>query len=304
MNRTIAPLLVFVLLMLVSMPAAAQQDTGLEAQLRALAANYQGKVALFASEVSSGKTVALNAEVPVPTASIIKLAVLFDALKEIQSGRAKLSEPLRLSAENQVEGSGVLGQFDTPLKITLKDALTMMIIVSDNTATNMVIDRLGLKNIDDRIRWMGLHNTWLYKKVFKPAVQPAPADQKVFGLGKTTAREMAQIMQRFATCNLRAPGLTAPPSAGDRKLCGAAINMLKGQTDQIAIPRYLSNVVVANKTGALDAVRNDVAILYAQNGPIIISAFTNENKDTRWTPENAGQLLIATLAKTIVERWH
>jgi len=286
------------------MPAAAQQDTGLEAQLRALTAKYQGNVALFATDLSSGKTVALNAEVPVPTASIIKLAVLFDALKEVQSGRAKLSEPLRLSAGNQVEGSGVLAQFDTPLKITLKDALTMMIVVSDNTATNMVIDRLGLKSIDARIRWMGLRDTWLYKKVFKPAAQPAPADQKVFGLGKTTAREMGQIMQRFATCNLRAPTVSAPPSAGDRKLCDAAIKMLKAQTDQMAIPRYLGNVVVANKTGALDSVRNDVAIVYAQNGPIIISAFTHENKDTQWTPENAGQILIATLAKTIVERWH
>ncbi len=105
--------------------------------------------------------------------------------------------------------------FDVPQSLTLKDVLTMMVIVSDNTATNLAIDHLGLKNIDDRIQWLGLKNTWLYKKVPMPPVGHMPADQKQFGLGKTTAREMADVMERFATCNLNAPGNTAKPTAQD-----------------------------------------------------------------------------------------
>jgi beta-lactamase class A len=279
--------------------------SGLLAALVALTSGYQGKVAVYATDITTGREVALNADTPVPTASVIKLAILFEALKQMQEGRVHFDDPITMNKSDQVGGSGVLGLFDTPMQLTLKDALTMMIATSDNTGTNLVIDHLGLKSVDDRIGWMGLEQTWLYKKVFTPPVGPMPADQKQFGLGKTTAREMAAIMTRFATCNLNAPGTAAPspPSASDRALCDAALNMLKHQTDGNSIPRYLTGVDVANKTGSLDDVRNDVAIVYAKNGPIVISAFTYENKDQSWTPDNAGALLIGRVAKTIVDTW-
>lgn len=273
-------------------PARAQQDTVLAQQLQTLITPYEGKVALYATDLRSGKSVAIDADTPVPTASVIKLTILYDAVKAIEEGRASFSDRLVLTKANQVGGSGVLGLFDTPLTVTLKDALTMMVVVSDNTATNLAIDRLGLENIDRRIESLGLKNTWLYKKVFMPPPPSAPADQKTFGLGKTTAREMASVMQRFATCE------SIP-----QKLCGAALAMLKNQTDRDAIPRYLGNVEVANKTGALEDVRNDVAIVYAKNGPIVISAFTYGNADHSWSPDNKAQLLIANLAKLIVTRW-
>ncbi|GAC1652947.1 MAG: serine hydrolase [Vulcanimicrobiaceae bacterium] len=295
-------------------PVCAQEDTTLEGQLQAIAAAHRGKVALYALDVRSGRTVSLDADRPVPTASIIKLAVLFEALKQIQAGSVHFGDALRLQKDDQVEGSGVLQLFDTPTNLTLKDALTLMIVLSDNTATNLVIDRLGLRNIDQRILWIGLHDTWLYKKVFKPVTGAVPADQKQFGLGKTTAREMAQLMERFATCNLMAPGSQASATASDRKLCDVAIAMLKNQTDRDGIPRYLEatdttvapgdEITVANKTGALDAVRNDVAIVYARNGPVIISGFTYDNKDQSWTPDNAAQLLLAKLAKSIMAQWN
>lgn len=284
-------MLALVLAFACSSSALAQNDAALQAQLRTMTANYAGKVALYATDLRSGATVAIDPDTPVPTASVIKLAILFDALKQIEQGKAAFSDRLTLMKDNQVGGSGVLGLFDTPLTVTLKDALTMMVVVSDNTATNLAIDRLGLQNIDQQIQALGLKNTWLYKKVFMPPPANAPADQKTYGLGKTTAREMAQIMTHFATCD------TFP-----KPLCDTAVAMLKNQTDNAAIPRYL-NVPVANKTGALNDVRNDVAIVYAKNGPIIISAFTYDNKDQSWTPDNSAQVLIARLAKTIVERW-
>jgi beta-lactamase class A len=291
-------------------PALGAEDVTLAAQLRALAAAHQGKVALFAVDLRSGRTAAIDADTPVPTESVIKLAVLFEALEQIRSGQANFEEAVTLRKSNQVEGSGVLRFFDTPQRLTLKDALTMMIVVSDNTAANLAIDRLGLKNIDRRLMWLGLKNTWLYKKVFLPPVPPVPTDQKQFGLGKTTAREMARLMQRFVECDLKAPGEPVNPSAQDRKLCDVAMNMLENQTDQDAIPRYLQNLaapgkglVVANKTGADDDVRNDVAVVYARGGPILISEFTYDNKDQSWTPDNAALILMAALARTIVDHW-
>jgi beta-lactamase class A len=287
-------------------PARAMEDSALDSQLQTLIAPYQGKVGLYAIDLNGGGTVAIDADTPVPTASVIKLTVLFEALKQIEQGQAHFDDRLVLQKSDDVQGSGVLQFFDTPLSLTLKDALTMMVIESDNTATNLVVDHLGGVNVvDDRIRWMGLQNTWLYKKVFLPPVGPQPPDQPTFGLGKTTPREMAEVMQRFVTCNLDAAGNAPPqaPSPQDLQLCKAAMDMLENQQDQTGIPRYLPGLTVGNKTGAVDYVRNDVGVVYAKNGPIVISVFTHDNKDDRWTIDNPAYLTIARLAWTIVNAW-
>jgi len=146
---------------------------------------------------------------------------------------------------------------------------------------------------------MGLKNTYLYKKVYKPATGPMPPDQKKFGLGKTTAREMAELLESIERCDL-----------GDKTLCDTMVGIMKNQQDRDKIPRYLEKgdtteeiSAIANKTGSLDHVRNDVGILYAKNGPIIISAFTYDNKDTSWTVDNQAEVLIAKMAKAVVDAW-
>jgi len=317
------------LLVLTTLTAAAQSrsdqpDAALNVQLQSQIAGFHGKVALYARDLATGKTVAIAADEPVPTASVIKLGILYTALEQIRAGRAHFDDRLMLHHDDQVPGSGVLLFLDAPHTLTLKDALTLMIAVSDNTATNLVIDDLGLDTIDDQLtqpapRGLGLKNTWLYKKVFKDATGPQPADQPKFGLGKTTAHEMASILSRIVTCDLGpaptnaaatspSPASAAIPS--DKDLCAAAIHMLKVQSDRTMIPRYLEKLdttegdsAIANKTGAVDHARNDVAAIYTKHGTIIISAFTHDNADTSWTPDNPALLLIAKMAKTIVESW-
>jgi beta-lactamase class A len=290
--------------------AAAQREDSLTEKMKALAAAHPGKVAFFAEDLTSGRSIGVNADTPVPTASVIKLAILYEALEQIRVGRSHFEDKLTLTHADQVQGSGVLLFFDTPMQLTFKDALTMMIVQSDNTATNLVIDHLGLKSIDDRIVWLGLKNTWLYKKVFLPPVGPMPADQKQFGLGKTTAREMAGVMERLVRCELNSAANAADATAADHALCDAAMSMLKNQSDRAGIPRYLeaqdSSVkpsAIASKSGALDAVRNDVGVVFTAHGPILISAFTYDNQDHSWTPDNAGELLIAKMAREIVDAW-
>lgn len=298
------------LVFLAAVSAGAQQDDALQAKLRALAMTHHGKVALFAEDLTTGKTVALNADTPVQTASVIKLTVLYDALEQIREGRVHFKDRLSLTHGDQVEGSGVLTFFDTPAELTFKDALTLMVILSDNTATNLAIDHLGLQNIDDQIVTLGLKNTWLYKKVFLPAAAPVPPDQKIFGLGKTTPREMATVMRRFVDCDLNPPGTHRPATPEDHALCDAAMHMLKNQFYRDSIPRYLETQDtsegpsgIANKTGSLDAVRNDVGVVYTKHGPILISEFTYDNKDTSWTPDNQGEVLMAKMAKEIADAW-
>ena len=289
-------------------PSFAQEPSPafLQSQLQAIVAQHHGKVALFAENLKTHETVAISPDEPVQTASVIKLAILYEALEQVRAGRAHFEDKITLNKADQVQGSGVLHFFDTPLPLTLKDALTLMVVMSDNTATNLAIDHLGLANINARVASLGLKNTYLYKKVFtpSPAGTVMPADFKRFGLGKTTPREMATLMGKLIQCDLGSP---AQP--GDAKLCEAALHMLHSQFYRDGIPRYLDTLPgaagdsIANKTGALDAVRNDVAAVSTKNGMVLISIFTYENADHSWTADDEGDRTIARLAKAIVNAW-
>jgi beta-lactamase class A len=287
---------------------ALKEDAELDQQLQAIAAAHHGKVAVYAHNLKTGETAALQPDEPVKTASVIKMGILLDAAEQIRAGKASLEEKLVLTHENQVEGSGVLGQLTAPLTLTLRDTLHLMVVLSDNTATNLAIDTLGLDHINATLKAAGLKQTVLYKKVYKPALGPMPADQPRFGLGKTTAREMASIMERLAECRLSLDG--SGPLAGDGQLCGALLHMLRNQQDRNSLPRYLEALdmsehgsAIANKTGALDQVRNDVALFATKNGPVVIAAFTWENADQRWTGDNEAEQTLGKLAQAIVMRW-
>jgi beta-lactamase class A len=285
-------------------------DAKLEQQLAALAAVHRGHVTVYAKQWNTGRVVAIDAEQPVQTASVIKLTILFEAMEQIRAGKAKWDEKITLAKGDAVSGSGVLLFFDTPLTLTLKDVLNMMVITSDNTATNLAIDRFGVDAVNARIARMGLKDTHLYKKVMKPPSGPMPADQPKFGLGKTTAREMAVVMERIGRCQLGAPGESELQQPGDAAICQVALTMLRNQFYRDTIPRYLEKLDstetgsgIASKTGALNAVRNDVAIVAGKSGPMVISIFTYENQDKSWTADNEAELTIAKMAKTIVDAW-
>ena len=318
---------VAMLLLLISAQSFAQSnsaatDSALQGRLQqmadARAAAGKGKIALYAVQLKSGSSVGVDADRPVQTASVIKLAILYEAMVEVREGKAKWDEPITLHAGEAVNGSGLLTFLDAPVTLTLKDVLTMMVIVSDNTATNLAIDRFGLDAVNARTQALGLKNTHLYKKVMKPAVGPMPADQPKFGLGKTTAREMATLMVDIGECKLHQQGTAAGVGgasftgvdADDRVVCGVALNMLKNQFYRETIPRYLETVdtsengaAIASKTGSLDAVRNDVAIVMGKAGPMVLSIFTYDNQDHGWTVDNEAEVTIAKVAKEIVSDW-
>jgi beta-lactamase class A len=299
-----------------------ERGSGLQAELqRAIdtrAGAGAGKTALYAVDLKGNRSVGIDADEPVQTASVIKLAILYEAMEEIREGRAKWSEPITLKPGEAVAGSGLITFLDTPVTLTLKDVLTLMVVVSDNTATNLAIDRFGIGPVNARMESLGLKNTHLYKKVFKPAVGPMPEDQPKFGLGKTTPREMAELMEYIGECKLRraepAGGEKRPAflpmDAEDKAVCDVALTILKNQFYRETIPRYLETVdattdgvAIASKTGSLDAVRNDVAIVMGKDGPMVLSIFTYDNRDQGWTVDNEAEVTIAKLAKEIVGAW-
>jgi beta-lactamase class A len=283
-------------------------DAALDAQLKSIAAAHHGHLAVYAENLRTGQFATFDADEPVQTASVIKLTILLDAAEQIRSGHATLDEKLVLTKANQVQGSGVLGELTAPLPLTLGDTLTLMVVLSDNTATNLAIDRLGLAHINATTRAAGLKNTVLYKKVYVPATEPMPADQPRFGLGKTTAREMASVMKRIVECKLSLDG--SPAQSGDGAICGALLTMLRHQQDRDSLPRYIESVdtseegsAVGNKTGALDQVRNDIAVIATKNGPVVIAAFTWDNADQRWTGDNEAEKTLGRVGEAVLKSW-
>jgi beta-lactamase class A len=288
----------------------AGNEKALQNELDSVIAAHHGKVALYAEELGpSGlpaREIGVDADKTVQTASVIKLGILYEAMMSVREGRARWDEKITLKPGDSVPGSGLLLFLDTPLTLTLKDVLTLMVIVSDNTATNLAIDRFGLDAVNARMASLGLKNTYLYKKIFKAASGPMPADQPKFGLGKTTPREMAQLMADIGTCRLQRGSGFREADEADLTVCRVALGMLKGQFYRETVPRYLPNGgdgATASKTGSLDAVRNDVAIVMGKNGPMVLSIFTYDNADHSWTVDNQGEVTVAKLAKSIVNAW-
>jgi beta-lactamase class A len=263
------------------------------------ARHHRGKIALFAKALRTGQTVAIDPDVPVGTASVIKLAIMLEAMYQVHEHRVAFDDVLHLRKEDQVSGSGVLLLFRTPAEISFETAIVLMITQSDNSAANLVLAHVGRENVNRRLRTLGFPLTTSIRPIARAAEGDQSAELKPFGIGRTTAREMARMLESIDRCDL-----------GDPALCARMIDILEHQFWRNGIPHYLEDADttevashVANKTGSLDKVRNDVGLVYTKDGPIVISIFTYDNADTGWTPENEGELLIARLAKTLVDGW-
>jgi beta-lactamase class A len=281
-------------------PAAVDHpDATMQHLMEDLAAHHHGKVSLYAKALRTGQTVAINPDAPVNTASVIKVAIMLESMYQVKDGKVSFDDTLTLDKADQVSGSGVLLLFHTPAPINFETALVLMITQSDNTATNLVLEHVGRERVNARLRSLGFPITTSIRPIGHPDQGDQSPDLKPFGIGRTTAREMAGILESIQRCDL-----------GDRKLCDRMIDIMEHQFWRNCIPHYLEDADttevashVANKTGSLDHVRNDVGIVFTKDGPIVISAFTYENVDTSWTPENEGELLIARMAKTLVSGW-
>jgi len=271
----------------------------LQHELQQLAGRHHGNVALWAHDLKTNRTVAINADVPVRTASVIKVPIMIEAYRQAHEGKLNLDERVALTPENVTNGSGVFQFIKPGLQPTIRDVIAMMIIVSDNTATNMMIDKLGVAAVNSRLKSQGYKSTWLYKKIGKPATEQMPADQKQFGLGKTTAEEMGRIVESIAKCEI-----------GDQKLCDEMLGLMRNQSYRGMIPRYLETFdateypsAIAGKMGMLDEVRNEVAIVSSRCGDIVVSAFAWDNKDQGWTPTVESEVLIGKMTQRIVKTW-
>ncbi|HJZ55674.1 MAG TPA: serine hydrolase, partial [Gemmataceae bacterium] len=211
-----------------------------------------------------------------------------------KEGKVKLDTVLTLKKEDKVQGSGVLTyHFSDGATFPLKDAVRLMIVYSDNTATNMVLDQIGLPSTNARMAKLGLKNTKINAKVFRADTRIDQEFGKKYGLGSTTAREMVQLLELIEA------GEVVSPEA-----CQEMLGHLKACDDKEKMTRFLpAGTVVAHKTGSVDASKTDAGIIYTKAGPVALCVLTDENKDQRWAADNEAQVLIGKIAKAVYDHF-
>jgi beta-lactamase class A len=280
------PATVVACLLSLALTVRAEQPT-LEGRLRPLIDAHKGQTAVAVKHLPSGVQYEWNADRPMPTASLIKVPVMIEAYRQSDAGRLDLTRRIALQKEDKVPGSGVLTDHFSPgAEFSLRDAIRLMIVFSDNTATNLVLDRIGLGATAASMDTLGFPNTKIHSKVYRRETSMFPERSKEFGLGSTTAHEMLTVFEK-----LHRGELASPESAA------AMFNHLYASESK-TLNRFLPDgTKLAQKTGSVNASRTAAGLIDSPSGPIVVVVLTTANEDQRWTEENAGEVLCGRIAR-------
>jgi beta-lactamase class A len=213
------------------------------------------------------------------SASTIKIAIMIVLFRRIDDGELSLDEPYRLRAADKVPGSGVLQHLHDGLDLTLGDVVYLMMSISDNPATNILIDHLGFEAINATMRTLGLRQSILGRKMMGRPAQDS--EQENLATPNEFARLMATILDG---------------TAASARSCEQMIGLLRLQQNARRIGRFVpQGRQWGSKTGSYDTVANDVGFVMMDDGPLVISAFTANLPDMV-----AGELVLSDLARKAI----
>ncbi|MDQ3685876.1 MAG: class A beta-lactamase-related serine hydrolase [Acidobacteriota bacterium] len=264
----------------------------LDERVRAEIAGFKGKVWLHAKNLDTGATYDLGGDTPVRTASTIKVAIMVEAFAQVAAGKRRWSDELILTKEKKVPGAGVLSDLSDGLRLPLRDAVTLMIVLSDNTATNMVLDELTADAVNARMDALGLKETRSLRKISGGGESKAGGEEanKRFGIGKSTPREMVKLLEKLE----RGEVVNAAVSK-------EMIELLKRQKYHDGIFRTQWKLPTAGKPGALDALRSDVGIIYSPRGRIVMAITCDDMPEIDWSNDNPAHLLMSRLSQMLID---
>jgi beta-lactamase class A len=281
-------LLLAVISLLAAKPAPAQQSAkpGLQRLLEAELARFPGKAGIWVKHLTLGEEAAVHADDSFNSASVIKLPVLVLAMQMAERGELSLAERITINASDFRGGTGVFHYSDPGLQPTFHDVLMQMIITSDNTATDIAIGKVG--GVEKVNGWLQQNNyadalklnMTLEQMFAKYAALPQGTNRnektngdRTYWLGAMTPRATGRLLESMQRCS---DGTAPAPAIASQKMCADMIRMLRAQqAGARRLPHYLT-VPIGHKTGDFPpVVANDVAIVFARSGPIVISFFAN-----------------------------
>jgi beta-lactamase class A len=267
----------------------------LKSRLLPLIQAHKGKVAVAVKHLETGEAFDYLAGDVMPTASLIKFPVMIEAYRQAADKKIDLDSMITLRKRDMVGGSGVLTHhFSEGSTLKLRDAVRLMIAFSDNTATNLVLDAIGIGATAATMEKLGYPNTKLHSKVSHRETSVFPERSRQFGLGSTTPCEMVKLCEAV----YRKKVLTA-------EACEAMLAHLRACEDKDKFPRFLPpGTKVAFKTGSLNDTRTAAGVIECPAGPVALCVMTSHNEDTRWVADNAGNRLCAEIARAVFDRFN
>lgn len=269
-------------------------DAALRTAIMPLVSEHRGEVAIAIEHLATPESFAYRADTAMPTASLIKLPLMVAVYQKVALGELDLAKMIDLKAEDKVPGSGILtDHFSDGASLSLRDYIRLMIRESDNTATNIVIDQVGLAATAAFMESLGLVNTKLHSKVYRGDTSIFPERSKEFGIGSTTANEMVRLLRMLREGRLS-------DEAGMEQM----LEHLAACNDDSKLARFLPpGTKLFHKTGAIGNCRTDAGIVETATGPVAVCVLTNKNADQSWSDSNQAELLCSEIGRIISQRF-
>ena len=243
-------------------PLAGDLSAKLSADLNRMAADYDGVMGIFVKDLTSGQTFAVNADTIFPQASSIKIPLLIELMRQTQSGKINLRDRVDIHHAGLVGGSGVLQFFsDGGSSVSIHDLAVLMVVLSDNSATNLLIDRVGMNNVNSMLDGLGLHRTRLARKMMDIAAEQAGRENH------STPREMATLVEQLNAGKLL-----------DAKFTKATLKILEYPKDSPLRAGVPDAITVAEKPGSLTGAQCDSGVVLLDGRPYVISVMTTYNR--------------------------
>ncbi len=269
-------------------PVVRADTAALRRTLDSIADAHRGVVGYSVIDLGTGARISRRGDETFPTASLIKVPILVTVYDLVAKGRLSLDDPLTVLKIDQVPGSGIIQFLHNGTVLTVQDAAWLMSTISDNTATNLLLDRIIIRRVWAKMDSLGLKNTRVHSKSFLRNSSVAMDSSVKYGFGVTTPNEMARLFE------LMALGKAVNPAADSTML-----HMLEHNNTDFMLQRYAGGVRAAHKDGETDAVRTECTLWYLRNR-IVACVMTKENKDQRWILDNEPQLMMANMGLAII----
>lgn len=250
------------------------EKLALKEEISKILSSIRGNVGIAVKDLNTGETTKINEDRVFPSASTIKLVIMSEVLRQVKEGLHDPDETVVLTDDMKTGGDGILKELNAGHGFTLKEIITLMIILSDNTATNILIDMAGMDNVNALAGQLGLRHTKLQRKMMDSAAARAGRDNF------TAAEDMCRILE-----------LIRDGKNIDREYSDIMLEILKKQQVRGRLDLYLpEDVPIAHKTGDLDYLEHDVGIVYLPNGEYIICVLTNEMESNKEAREVIGKI--------------
>lgn len=230
-----------------------------EARLKEIASRARGALGFIALDLTSGERFALNEDVSYPQASAIKIAILMEVFKQAHEGKFKLTDLRRIEQKDKTAGSGVLIELgDGTVQLSLRDLCVLMIVLSDNTATNLLLDLVGRENVNRTLEALGLKQTRVRRRMMDTAASWRGEENL------STPAEAARIME-----------ILFKGEFVNRQICDEILAILKKPKPGGIKSGVPAEVPVAFKPGSISGVTTEWAIVFLPDRPYVVVVMEN-----------------------------